>query len=260
MVPSKKGNVILTAAHCIIDPATGTKATQSSLIFIPAYRNGVGPDGAWQAAGAAYTTETWTKWAERKTLVAPDEGEDLAFLTLEANKEKENLHYLENVQEVVGSLGIGFDQACSQAYTQYGYPAESPYNGEVLFSHAAPYAGTDLNPAVAPRPIRIASDFTRGASGGPWTIGPSSAPTAVSLTAYGYEGQPGYLYGPYFGETARNAYERASGKTRVGGDRRFLRSPAGNPDSAGTDADPDPARDDSSGRGRRPRSARSRSG
>jgi hypothetical protein len=212
VVPSPRGNVILTAAHCVIDPSTGTAATPGSLVFIPAYRNGVGPDGAWQMSErGAYVTERWFKWAETKQ-VPPNEGEDLAFLRLDVNRERENLHYFENVEDIVGSLGIDFNQPCSQTYTQFGYPAELPYSGEALFSHIAPFVGTDLNPAITPRPIKIASDFTRGASGGPWTIGPSTAPTALSLTAYGYENQPGYLYGPYFGEAARKVYERAAGK------------------------------------------------
>lgn len=208
VVPSRRGNVIVTAAHCVIDPGTGTTAAKGSLIFIPGYRNGVGPDGRWEATSYE-TTKSWAEWAKRK-VTPPNEGEDLAFLSLAVNQEEENSHYGENVEKVVGSLGIAFDQACNQTYTQYGYPAESPYTGEALFTNVAVYAGTDPNPAITPKPVKIASDFTRGASGGPWTIGSSSAPTVLSLTAYGYENQPGYLYGPYLGEGARKAYERAA--------------------------------------------------
>lgn len=211
VVPSRRGNVILTAAHCVIDPATGTVATEHSVVFIPGYRNGVAPYGAWEAVSYK-STESWEKAARGGP--QPNEGGDLALLTLEANKESENVHEGENVEKVVGWLGIAFDQACDQTYTQYGYPAESPYpdEGPVLYSYTAAYAGTDSNSAILPRPIKIASDFTRGASGGPWTIGSSSSPTALSVTAYGYENQPGYLYGPYFGEAARKVYERAASK------------------------------------------------
>jgi hypothetical protein len=34
----------------------------------------------------------------------------------------------------------------------------------------------------------------------------------LSLTAYGYENQPGYLYGPYFGEAAKKAYGASFGQ------------------------------------------------
>jgi V8-like Glu-specific endopeptidase len=211
VVPSRKGNVILTAAHCVIDPETGVTATAGSVVFIPGYHNGVAPDGAWEAVGYR-ATESWGKWAEKK-LKPPNEGTDLAFLLLEANQESENSHYRENVEKVAGSLGIAFDQACDQTYTQYGYPAEAPYDGEILYSHTTPYIGTDPSSAITPKPVKVASDFTGGSSGGPWTIGSSSALTALSVTAYGYEGQPGYLYGPYFGETARATYEHAALKS-----------------------------------------------
>lgn len=210
VVPSRRGNVILTAAHCVIDPETGTPAAEKKLIFIPGYHNGFGPDGVWEATSYE-TTKSWAEWANRKE-TPPNEGEDLALLRLEVNREKESPHFGEQVEKVVGSLGIAFDQACNQTYTQYGYPAEPPYTGEALFTNVAAYAGTDSNPTIAPRPVKIASDFNRGASGGPWTIGSSASPTVLSLTAYGYANQPGYLYGPYLGEAARKAYARAAEK------------------------------------------------
>jgi len=214
VVPSRRGNVILTAAHCLIDRGTGTLATKGSLEFIPGYRNGVGPDGTWKVTsdtGFYETTESWANWTKRR-VTAPNEGGDLALVLLEVNRERENVHYGENVEKVVGSLGIAFNQACNQTYTQYGYPAESPYpnEGPILYSLTTPYIGTDTNPAITPKPVKIASDFTRGSSGGPWTIPSSGPPTVLSLTAYTYEDQPGYLYGPYFGEAARKVYVRAA--------------------------------------------------
>lgn len=198
---SPNGDVVLTAGHCVIDPETGTVANK--LMFVPGYRQHSEPFGRW-AAEAFATTETWKKTA--KAGQHPNEGGDLAVLVLSESETHKN------VEEVVGGLGVAFDQPCNQTYTQYGYPAEAPYDGETLYSHVTPYAGPDTNPLFSPVPIKIASDFTQGASGGPWTIGPSSSPTVVSLTDYGYEDQPGWLYGAYFGEAARKAYELASGK------------------------------------------------
>lgn len=60
--------------------------------------------------------------------------------------------------------------------------------------------------------MKIASDFTAGSSGGPWTVGEGS-PTVLSLTDYGYEEEPGYLYGPYFGSTAQDVYEEVEAAT-----------------------------------------------
>jgi hypothetical protein len=207
VIKSPHGDVVLTAGHCVIDPETGT-VTSSEMVFIPGYRNGTAPYGIWRAEFFT-TTETWKKTAKAGSTA--NEGGDLAFVDLKDNGEGES------VEEVVGSLGINFDQACNQVYTQFGYPAEAPYNGEILYSHTASYAGPDTNSAFSPVPMKIASDFTRGSSGGPWAIGVGIAPTVQSLTAYGYENQPGFLYGPYFGEAARKAYGAAFGQVLPAG-------------------------------------------
>jgi hypothetical protein len=196
-------DVVLTAGHCAIDPETGTK-TNSEMIFIPGYRNGSAPYGVWPAEFFT-TTETWKNTAKAGS--RPNEGGDVAFIGLSDNSEGKS------IESVVGSLGIGFDQVCNQSYTQFGYPAEAPYGGELLYSHTTGYAGADTTGGFLPVPLKIASDFTRGASGGPWVVGVGTgAPAALSLTAYSYESQPGYLYGPYFGEAAKKAYGAAFGK------------------------------------------------
>jgi hypothetical protein len=201
-VKSPNSNVVVTAGHCMIDPETGTR-TNEELIFIPGYRNGTAPYGVWHAQYFT-TTDSWRKTAKAGS--TPNEGGDVAFVGLRDQEGK-------SLKAAVGSLGIGFDGTCNQVYTQFGYPAESPYSGELLYSHTAPYAGADTSGSFFPVPLKIASDFTRGASGGPWAVGiGSGAPTVLSLTAYGYANQPGYLFGPYFGEAAKKAYGAAFGE------------------------------------------------
>jgi hypothetical protein len=208
VVNSPHGDVILTAGHCAVEPETGTP-TSSELIFIPGYRKGSAPFGTWKIESYAIP-ETWKNTAKAGS--RPNEGGDLAFIELQDNDEGES------VEEAVGSFGVGFDQPCEQTYTQFGYPAESPYSGELLYSHTAAYAGADTSGGFTPVPMKIASDFTRGASGGPWAIGVgTSMPTVLSLTAYGYESQPGYLYGPYFGEAAKKTYSAAIKRTLSAG-------------------------------------------
>lgn len=205
VIDSPDGDLVLTAAHCVIDPVSGKVA--SFLTFIPAYRGGSEPYGRWGAAEYSIP-EAWTKTAGT---AFPNEGGDIALLKIKEFEDQKSGTKV-SVEEVVGSLGIAFDQACNQIYTQYGYPADPPYGGEILYSHIAPYAGADTNPHFFPQPMKIASDFTEGASGGPWTVGPTSAPTVLSLTNYFYESQPGYVFGAYFGEAARKAYELAAEK------------------------------------------------
>lgn len=197
VIESPRGDVVLTAGHCVIDPETGTAAR--SVIFVPGYRETKEPYGAWAATSWVTTPE----WASTAGGSDPDEGGDLALLVTADNSAGAS------VQETVGALGIGFEQAREQTYTQWGYPGEAPYNGEILYSHTTPYAGSD--PFYSPAPLKIASDFTAGASGGPWTIGPSTAPEVLSVTDYYYEGDRHHLYGAYFGAAARHAYETATG-------------------------------------------------
>jgi len=197
VIDSPQGDVVLTAGHCVIDPETG--AVARSVAFIPGYREGVEPYGSFAATGWVTTPE----WTETAGGVRPDEGGDLAMLVL-APSAATGL----SVEATVGALAIGFEAGREGTYTQWGYPGLAPYDGEVLYSNTSAYAGSDF--AYSPAPIKIASDFTAGASGGPWTIGPSASPTVVSLTDYYYESDPKHLYGAYFGSAARAVYEAAA--------------------------------------------------
>jgi len=200
VIDSPQGDVVLTAGHCVIDPETGAVAGQ--VVFVPGYRELKAPYGIF-AANSWVTTPEWSSTAGTGD---PDEAGDLALLVLAPRAGTGA-----SVEATVGALAIGFERPREGTYTQWGYPGESPYNGEILYSHTTPYAGTDpfYPPAVAP--IRIASDFTAGASGGPWTVGPASAPTVLSLTDYYYPSDPHHLYGAYFGSAARHVYEAAAG-------------------------------------------------
>ena len=209
VVNSPRGDLIVTAGHCVIDPETGA-FTSNELIFAPGYRNGSAPFGYWRIQSFV-VPEAWINTA--KPGLRPNEGADLAFISLGGNEKGESF-----AEEEVGTFGVGFDQPCGQTYTQFGYPAEFPYGGELLYSHVAAYAGADVEGEFSPVPMKIASDFTRGASGGPWAVGVGTgAPTVLSITAYGYANQPGYLFGPYFGEAAKNAYAKITKQTLPAG-------------------------------------------
>jgi V8-like Glu-specific endopeptidase len=201
-VDTDAGDVVLTAGHCVIDPDTGTRAT--NLIFVPGYRSGSEPFGEWAASSFA-TTSTWEATAGGRN---PDEAGDVAMLTIE-DRPSDGA----SLRSVVGALGIAFNRARDQTYTQYGYPAESPYDGSRLYENTARYAFGDG--FFSPATMAIASDFTGGSSGGPWVVG--SSPTALSVTAYYYTADPGYLYGPYFGSAAQAVYRSVGGSASGSG-------------------------------------------
>lgn len=202
VIDSAAGNLVLTAGHCVIDPETGARAT--ALAFVPGYREGAMPYGIWGVSRYA-TTEAWAASAGGPY---PDEGGDLAFLVLVDDAAGAS------VEEKVGALGIAFDQPRAQTYTQWGYPAEAPYDGEILYSNTAGYEGSD--PSFSPAPMRIASDFTGGSSGGPWTATIGGVPTVLSLTDYTYEALPHSIYGAYLSAAARQTYEVATGEAAPG--------------------------------------------
>jgi V8-like Glu-specific endopeptidase len=233
VIDSVAGDVVLTAGHCVIDPKTGTVAQE--VVFVPGYREGAAPYGRWAATAYATTEE----WADTAGTEDPDEAGDLAVLVLAENAGKD-------VEEAVGGLGISFEQTQAQTedqtYTQYGYPAKEPYDGEILYSNTTAYAGSDHN--FSPATIKIASDFTAGSSGGPWTIGPSSSPTVVSLTDYVYEHSPGFIYGAYLGKAARVVFDEVNvarspaGEVGTGSSPPATESPPAGDSGSGAQASP----------------------
>ena len=219
VIDSSAGDLLLTAGHCVIEPETGMIA--SYVAFVPGYREGAEPFGVWSATGYGTTS----LWESSVGTEEPDEGGDVAILRLQ-NRESDG----QSIQNVVGGLGIGFNQARNQTYTQYGYPAEEPYDGERLYSNTTAYAGEDTS--FSPPTMRIASDFTGGASGGPWTVGEKSSPTVLSVTDYYYEKEPGYMFGPYFGTAVKALYEAANGGGSPSGEAP--NSGGGSPSGAGS--------------------------
>lgn len=197
VINSAEADLVMTSGHCVIDPDSGALATD--LVFVPGFRNKAEPFGEWPATSFATTAE----WEGSAGTGSPDEAGDVAFLRID-DRPLDSA----SVQSVVGALGIDFNRARHQTYTQYGYPAESPYDGSKLFRISSSFAGSDS--AFSPSTIAIASDFTPGSSGGPWTVG-GFAPVALSLTDYSYSSLDGFLFGPYFGAAVQNLYKSVGG-------------------------------------------------
>ena len=200
VINTPTGNVVLTAGHCVIDPGTGTPATD--LIFVPGFRDFDEPYGEWTAPTFA-TTSQWQSTAGGPN---PNEAGDMAMLTLD-NRPSDSA----TLQSVVGAVGIAFNQPRVQTYMEYGYPAQFPYDGTRLYELTSPWGRDDTQ--FSPNPMGISSDFTGGSSGGPWLVG--NAPLAESVSDYIYTSAPpswlGYMYGPYFGSIAQNLFVSVGG-------------------------------------------------
>lgn len=191
VVPAANKSLVTTAGHCVNE---GPGAFVTNFEFIPGYQNGQAPYGEW-AATEVGTTNQWSQQGDFNydvgfAVVAPLNG---AYLS-----------------DAVGSQNIGFNQARGQQAYAFGYPAESPYNGQVL-DYASGVTGNDT--LGGSNDLSLKTDMTGGCSGGPWFQGfneSTGVGTQVSVNSFGYTSQPDVLYGPYFGSVIQNTYTQMS--------------------------------------------------
>jgi hypothetical protein len=183
-------STVLTAGHCVVDPETGTAAT--NWIFVPGYRDGVAPYGIFAGTHLA-PTDGWR--------TSQDFDVDVAFADVARNAAGQRL------EDAVGAQPLGFGAARGQAVSAFGYPAAAPWTGERLV-HCAGVVRPD--PTASPSGDQgLACTMTGGSSGGPWFAAfdrRTGRGTVTSLTSFSYSDAPGVLYGPYLGDVARALY------------------------------------------------------
>jgi V8-like Glu-specific endopeptidase len=138
-------NLIITAGHCVHSGAGG--AWHSNIVFAPAYYNGASGYGLWNWTGA----RTFNSWMN-----SSDFSHDQAFVTFGQRNGA-------NLVDAVGGNGLVWGNSRTQANTRiWGWPAESPFNGEVPYyqdGNTFAYGSTDA---------AMSSNMNGGASGGPW--------------------------------------------------------------------------------------------
>ncbi|MFF8772802.1 trypsin-like serine peptidase [Kitasatospora sp. NPDC015120] len=129
-------NLLLTAAHCLDDPAGVT--------FAPGYRDGRAPYGTWRVT-AVHTTAGWSRDG--------DQDEDFAVLETAADDAGRR------VEDVVGGNVLGTDEPFGTPVRLYGYPAggERP----LLCTNTTGRQGAFQRVVDCP-------DYPGGTSGGPW--------------------------------------------------------------------------------------------
>jgi V8-like Glu-specific endopeptidase len=104
VVDSPAGDVVITAAHCVVGRGRG-------LVFAPGYYNGIAPYGRWKVV-AAYGAPGW--------LDGRSAQRDYAFLVVGRNWIGGRLT---PVQSVTGGVGLGLDVAAGQRVTVPAYEA-----------------------------------------------------------------------------------------------------------------------------------------
>jgi hypothetical protein len=200
VVDSASHTVVWTAGHCLNGADIG-EGFATNWMFVPGYREGQTPYGTWTAS-ELLTTD---RWSHDGTLRL-----DVGAAIVQRDSQGRG------IEDVVGARGIAFNQPRSQTFDAYGFPAIDPntpfrppdYDGEHLFRCRSDRVGDDAPAGSGPETIEIGCDMTAGASGGGWVIHDRYL---NSVTSYEYDYDPGHLFGPYFGSTAKRLYMEASG-------------------------------------------------
>jgi V8-like Glu-specific endopeptidase len=194
------GRAVLTAGHCICNEE-GTYYT--NWIFVPAYQEGKEPFGKWTASSFL----TFSSYFQ-----GGDMARDVAFAIVED-------HGGVKLSHKVGNLGFAYNQSKILHWSMFGYPAESPWTGEVMVETEASYATVDT--AETPNTTGIGTTQTGGCSGGPWItnfapgLNETNKNLANGVNSYTLGDEDLLIYAPYFdgGDTGvQGLYEQAIAK------------------------------------------------
>jgi hypothetical protein len=185
-------NLVLTAAHCLNSGGDGNNVGtwSDNLLFVPGRRNSVNLNGSWGWIDAVIQTNWYTDANIRQ---------DYGFLITADNPS--------TLSDYVGAQGLAWNQSAVQQFWAYGYPAVSPFSGELMMMCTATTAVRAAEAgaggfAQGEQPLGIGCDMTGGSSGGGWIVWHNllNAGYANSVNSFKYTSpsQPNAMYGPYF--------------------------------------------------------------
>jgi len=171
---SSDENEVWTAGHCLVNTESLTGVVDSALEFVPAYNGTLTgkkaePFGVFPWDGGGETTSGWFN--------NRDFSLDEAAFTVGVNKKAQILG------NDTGWDGFAWNYSPYEDFFTFGYPAASPYTGNLMEENVATTYELDTGiGGGGSAPMGIGSDFTGGSSGGAWNFG---------WTPYG----PGYVNG-----------------------------------------------------------------
>jgi V8-like Glu-specific endopeptidase len=184
VVHSSRGNVLLTAAHCI-------SGTGAGYVFAPGFDHGDAPYGRWTVT-AAYLDRAW--------LTRQDPHRDFAFLTvapqLIGGQSKQ-------IERVTGGNRIRLRLHRGDSITVPAYPAGSD-NGAITCT--APIGFRGVYPAFDCDP------YVGGTSGSPFLLRTARGTFVGGVIGGLHQGgcTSAVSYRPPFGQPAARAYARAA--------------------------------------------------
>ncbi|MEV4561314.1 trypsin-like serine protease [Kitasatospora sp. NPDC049285] len=189
VVDSPGENLIVTAAHCLVDPGLGRDRTD--VVFVPGYRSGDTPDGVWPI-GTVTVDPSWRDHGNQDL--------DVAFATVQPQNGQQ-------VQQVLGANKLGTNRGFSLPVKVTGYPSSSD----------EPITCANLTTQQSGTQLRIdCPDYTGGTSGSPWVtdLDPTTHTGTVVGVIGGYQqggDTPDTSYSSYFGDRVQALYQQATG-------------------------------------------------
>lgn len=182
IVNSEGKSLVWTAGHCLTEYATWSY----NVAFVPAYSNGSRPYGTWYAKNLT-TPGIWFY----NNMGAYDVG----AATMDVN-------FGYRIADYLGAQGIMWNQSASYPVTAFGYPAGSPYNGQLLWRAD----GSTAN--AGDGTIYMYSGMTGGSSGGPWLRSFNGSWGYVNgHNDFVYTASPSWMYSPYYGDQVASLYQ-----------------------------------------------------
>ncbi|MFF7142845.1 MULTISPECIES: trypsin-like serine peptidase [Streptomyces] len=177
VVHSKRGNLIVTAAHCL---------GRGAMWFVPGYRDGRAPYGVWKVS-KTFVGGSWSG--------AQNEDGDIAFATLESVKGAQ-------AEDIVGANKfVTGRETGATAVTVTGYPS----------SQDTPLVCVNTPTVESDKQQRIeCPDFTGGTSGSPWVNDDGEVVGVLGGHEQGGS-TPDVSYSTVLGDEAAALYRTASG-------------------------------------------------
>ncbi|WP_380169929.1 trypsin-like serine peptidase [Kineococcus sp. DHX-1] len=195
-VDSPKGNVIVTAGHCV----TENRLDSKNLIFVPGLAGASEPQGRF-AVGQTFTTTQW-RTSDQQSSAALSYDVGFALVTPRSGK---------SLKDTVGANRIAFDTPLART-TVLGYPGRSTTADGFTLQYCTGTQFTDNGPG-ATTDVATLCDLGGGSSGGPWVhdFDPATGTgTVTSVTSFSYDDNTSVLYGPRFGSVVRDVYTQAA--------------------------------------------------
>lgn len=151
IVASPKGNIIITAAHCV--------AGKSAVFFTPGYNDGKAPHGTWRSASIHIDAG----WSGSNDIDHAGSPYDYAFVVLQPQNGK-------NVAEVTGaSLNLKTDATLPTKMQVLGYPSTS-YVKSGKYKDTLYQCGSTASKNGASWESLECVGIPGGFSGGPWIV------------------------------------------------------------------------------------------